>query len=272
VSAIEKGINDALGNVCKNNEVGRWLLQITGIGNVLAAGCLAYFDIKNVQYASNFISYAGLNDNNRPWLGKEKSKKIIDECIAEFSKDGKTIDDEVATYVAARTQWKFSYLLENAYNEKTGKWSKADMENACAKIPYNKTLKTHMWKIGKQFEYQKTRPSSTYGRLLSERLVKEIQKNESGGNKELAAKKLSEKNYSKTTETYKCYVEGKLPGPEINARARRWVQKIFISHLFEEMYRVEHHKLPPRYYVFEHGEGHHDFIEPEVPFFAVPEN
>jgi hypothetical protein len=271
VSAIEKGINDALGYVCKNNEVGNWLLQITGIGNVLAAGCLAYFDVENVKYASNFISYAGLNDNNRPWLGREKAKKIVDDCIAQFSPDGKTINDDVAAYIAAKSQWRFDYLLANAYNEKKGSWNKEDVIKACSKIPYNKSLKTHMWKIGKQFEYQKTRASSTYGRLLSERIVKEIQNNEAGKNAEYCAKMLAEKNYSKGTDTYKAYIEGKIPNTQINARARRWVQKIFISHLFEEMYRVRYNELPPRYYVFEHGEGHHDFIEPEVPFFAVPE-
>jgi ribosome recycling factor len=270
ISAIEKGIQDALGAICKNDEVGRWLLQITGIGNVLAAGCLAYFDINNVKYASNFISYAGLNDNNRPWLGKEKSKKIISDCIEEFGDGSGKITDDIVLHISARTQWKYEYLLEKAYDESKNKWSREKLEAACAKIPYNKDLKIHMWKIGKQFEYQKTRKSSVYGKVLAERIVYEIQRNESGGNAELTRKKLSEKNYSKGTETYKAYIQGKLPMAEINARSRRWVQKIFISHLFEEMYRVKFNDLPPKYYVFEHVEGHHDLIEPEVPFFRVP--
>lgn len=270
ISAIEKGIQDALGAICKNDEVGRWLLQITGIGNVLAAGCLAYFDINNVKYASNFISYAGLNDNNRPWLGKEKSKKIIADCIEEFGDGSGKITDDIVLHISARTQWKYEYLLEKAYDESKNKWSREKLEAACAKIPYNKDLKIHMWKIGKQFEYQKTRKSSVYGKVLAERIVYEIQRNESGGNAELTRKKLSEKNYSKGTETYKAYIQGKLPMAEINARSRRWVQKIFISHLFEEMYRVKFNDLPPKYYVFEHVEGHHDLIEPEVPFFRVP--
>ena len=268
VSAIEKGINDSLINICKNNEVGKWLLDIVGIGGVLAAGCLAYFDVTGIQYASNFISYAGLNDQNRPWLGREKSKAIINDCIKKYSSDGKSIDEDVVIHIAAETQWSYDYLYENAYSKK--KWNKVALEKACAKIPYNKNLKVHMWKIGKQFEYQKTRESSLYGHLLADRLVQEIQRNDEGLNAELAAKKLSEKNYSKDTDTYKAYIEGKLPPAEINARARRWVQKIFICHLFEEMYRVENNKVPPRYYIFEHGEGHHDYIEPEVPFYKVP--
>ena len=269
VAAIEKGINDALKCVCESSEVGKWLLGIKGIGPVLAAGCLGFFDVTNKQYSSQFISYGGLNDNNRPWLGVEKSKAIINECIEEYSEDGKTITDEVAEHISARTQWKFSYLLENGYNEKKGKWSKTDLEKACAKIPYNKSLKTHLWKIGKSFEYQKTRDGSLYGRLLAERISKEIERNENGLNKELIQKKMSEKNYSKGTETYNCYMEGKLPMPEINARARRWVEKIFVSHLFEEMYRVTNDKIPPRYYALDHCDGHHDEILPEIPYTKV---
>ena len=75
---IEKQIPPIMKEVCENDEVGRWLLQIKGIGPVLAAGLLAYFNVEGRKYANTFISYAGLNDNNRPWLGVEKSKKIID--------------------------------------------------------------------------------------------------------------------------------------------------------------------------------------------------
>lgn len=270
IAAIEKGINKCLTAICESDEVGNWLLGITGIGGVLAAGCLAYFDVTHVNYASNFISYAGLNDNNRPWLGRELSKKIVNDCIEQFSEDGTTLTTEVVEHISAETQWKFDYLREKAYNEKKDTWSKDDIIKACSKIPYNKSLKVHMWKIGKQFEYQKTRASSLYGKLLAERLAYEIKNNEAGKNAELCAKRLKEKNYGKDTKTYKAYIEGKLPDTEINARGRRWVQKIFISHLFDEMYRVKYNKVPPRYYVFEHGEGHHDFIEPEVPYHKVP--
>jgi hypothetical protein len=266
-AAMEKGINDCLKCLCENNRVGKWLLGIKGIGPVLAAGCLGYFDITNKQYASQFISYAGLNDNNRPWLGVAKSKEIINAVMDSLGTD--KVTDDVVLIVAAKTQWKFDYLRENAFDPRKEKWSKDKLEKACAKIPYNAGLKTHLWKIGKSFEYQKTREGSVYGRLLAERIVQEITRNEAGKNKELIAKKLSEKNYTKGTDTYNAYMEGKLPMPEINARSRRWVEKIFVSHLFEEMYRVAYDKIPPRYYALEHCDGHHDEIAPEVPYTKV---
>lgn len=271
MAATEKGIKDILESVCKSDEVGRWLLNIAGIGPALAAGCLAYFDVTGKNYASSFISYAGLNDNNRPWLGVEKSRKIINEVIAEFcDPDAKkvVITDEMVEKIAARTQWKFEHLREVACSDK-GKWNKEDLISACAKRPYNTSLKTHMWKVGKSFEYLKSNKKSLYGKLLAERIALEIQRNEEGYYKPLIEKHMSEKNYSKGTETYNCYMEGKLPMTEINARCRRWTEKIFISHLFEEMYRVANDKIPARYYTLEHCDGHHDEIAPEIPYTLV---
>lgn len=271
-AAAEKSDNELLKYACQSSEVGKWLMEIVGMGPALSAGCLAYFDVTGINYASNFISYAGLNDNNRPWLGREKSKKIIDEVIAKHAPGEKSpkITSDMVIEIAAKTKWKYKYLQEKACNAK-GKWDKEKLIAACAKIPYNKSLKTHMWKIGKSFEYQKSRPKSLYGRLLAERIVKEMQKNEAGEYRDLIQQHMSEKNYSPGTDTYKAYMEGMLPQTEINARSRRWVQKIFISHLFEEMYRVANDKIPPRYYTLEHCDGHHDEIPPEVPYTLVTE-
>jgi len=44
-------------------------------------------------------------------------------------------------------------------------------------------------------------------------------------------------------------------------RADRYTRKIFLSHLFEEMYRVEYNTLPERY-----NDANCIIIEPEVPY------
>lgn len=265
-AGTEKGISTILTQICNSDEVGRWLLSIYGIGPALGAGCLSYFDVTGRNYASSFISYAGLNDNNRPWLGRDKATKILNELLENASKErGKVIiSDEIVEKYAAATQWKFSYFLENAYIK--NKWNKEKLIAAAAKIPYNADLKTHMWKIGKSFEYLKTNKNSLYGRLLAERIALETGRNEEGYYADYVADKLTKKNYSSGTDTYKAYQEGKMTQVEINARCRRWTEKIFISHLFEEMYRVKNNKIPPRYYALEHCEGHHDEILPEVPY------
>ena len=268
-SAItEKGVQDSLKIICDQTEVGRWLQQIVGMGPVLSAGCLAYFDVRGKHYASQFISYAGLNDNNRPFIGRKGADAIMSELDW-----GKTpITDEMVAEYAARTQWSFEYLRSKAFNEKTGKWSKTDLCAAAAKIPYNKELKTLMWKIGQSFNWQCNNPRSLYGRLFSERRIIETARNEGGEYADQAAHILATKNIGKSTTAYQAYSAGMLPKAHINARAQRWAEKIFISHLFEEMYRVEYNRKPPRYYILEKDPLHNKEIEPEVPYYEVPDD
>ena len=271
MAAMESGIKRSLEVVCQKNEVGRWLLSIRGIGPVLAAGCLAYFDVNGRDYSSQFISYAGLNDNNRPWLGSEKSKKLVNEVVEEMG-EGKNpvITDEMVMEIARRSKWTYKYLLGRCYDQEKKKWSKDKLTKSIAIPPYNKSAKTFMWKVGQSFYYLTADQESMYGRLYAERKIYETQKNEDGEYADIAAECLATKNYSKSTEAYKAYISGKLPKAHIDARAKRWVEKIFLSHLFEEMYRVEYNKIPPRYYALEHLDGHHKEIAPEVPYHVVP--
>lgn len=268
VILLEHGIEKSLGLVVDSNPVGRWLVQITGIGYVLAAGLMANFSVKGANYATKFISFAGLADNVRPWLGKEKSKEIIDDVMGK----SKTITDDMVYEIAARTKWKYNWLMEKAYDPEKEKWSKTKLINACAMVPYSRPVKTLMFKVGSSFQWVCNKPDSLYGRLYNERKTLEIKRNEEGWNKEYCEHALATKKYDKKTETYKAYIEGKIPKAQINMRAMRWVEKIFLSHLFEEMYRVEYDKIPPRYYTLEHMGGEHNVdIQPEIPYTKVSE-
>ena len=274
---LESGIKDALEIITNASEVGRWLLSIIGVGPVIAAGCMSFFDIKGKEYASQFISYAGLNDNNRPWLGREASKKIINEVIG----DAKVITDEMVVEIAARTKWSYAHIQKHGWSEKvdkktgevTGKWSKEGIAKACAMIPYNKQLKTLMWKLGQSIVKVKNKEGSVYGALLKERLVYETAKNLAGDYADQAAEILATKNIGKDTVAYSYYAKGQLPPAHINARCERWVVSKIVCHIFEEMYRVEYNKKPPRYYVLAHMEGEHNReLLPEVPYHVVPED
>ena len=266
---IELGVKEILQIIAESTEVGRWLLKIVGIGPVLAAGCLAYFDVEGKQYSSQFISYAGLNDNNRPFLGRVGAERIMRELL-EAAGNPKKVDDEFVMQYATRTQWPYAYLMTRALNVKTKRWSINDLIAAAAKIPYNKELKGLCWKIGQTFNWQINNPNSLYGRLLGERKQLETERNERGEYADQAAAILSSKNIGKETIAYGEYAKGRLPKAHIAARAQRWIEKIFVSHLFEEMYRVRYGKVPPRYYALEKLEGQHNReIEPEVPYFEV---
>ena len=62
----------------------RWMKSIKGIGPTLSAYLYSRLDPTN-RYGSDFISYAGLNNNNVPWLGKEKAKALVKEIKVEYA-------------------------------------------------------------------------------------------------------------------------------------------------------------------------------------------
>lgn len=252
----------------ESSPVGRWLLEIKGIGPIMAANLIAYFDVSKCNYATHFISYAGINDNNRPWLGAEKSKQIVDSVLGKR----RTITDNDLTELSIRTKWSFEYLSKSCTTfDKKGnmKRSKDDLIKAISKIPYNKELKKIMYILGTGFiKNGKRKEPSTYALLYQQRKVYETEKNERGDYADQAKNILKTKNIGKNTEAYKAYSQGKLPESQIHMRALRWMNKIFLSHLFEEMYRVEKGQIPPKFYALEYL-GHKDFINPEVPFDCI---
>jgi hypothetical protein len=260
----EDGIKKALQVAVERSNVGQWVSKVMGLGPVLSATCLAYFDIDRSSCAGSFIQYAGLNDNNRPWLGKVKSEDIVNKVVGK----SKEITNEHLVEISEITGWKTSYLINKSLSfskAKTPKITKENLIKACSMVPHNKELKTQCWKIGQQFIKLRNNPKSLYGRLLTERLTEEIAKNDAGLYTEQAEHIITTMNFDKTTDTYKCYAEGKLPKGHLMARAQRWATKIFVCHLYEEMYWDKYKSEPPKFYslVFL---GHTHPILPEVPY------
>lgn len=70
----------------------QWMKSIVGIGPIFAAALYSTFDVTKASYATNFLSYAGLNDNNNPWLGTEKAKKMIGEAVDNRNEKFKEIE------------------------------------------------------------------------------------------------------------------------------------------------------------------------------------
>lgn len=63
---MEKNMKSSLKTYVESNPIGVWLLSICGIGEVIAAGLIAYIDIHKVQTAGQIWAYAGL-DPTKPW-------------------------------------------------------------------------------------------------------------------------------------------------------------------------------------------------------------
>lgn len=115
--------------------------------------------------------------------------------------------------------WSFAGLNPNQVWEK-GK-----------KRPFNAQLKKICWYAGQCFMKFSGSDKCYYGKIYRERKAYEIERNDSGGNAELAKSILASKNFNKETDAYKHLSAGHLPPAQIDARARRYAVKIFLSHL-----------------------------------------
>lgn len=127
--------------------------------------------------------------------------------------------------------WRFAGL------DPTLKWEKK------TKRPWNAQLKVLCWKIGESFMKFHNRAECYYGAVYKERKEYEIARNEAMGNADAAAEGLL-KIKDKKTEAFKAYSIGKIPPGQIDARARRYAVKLFLSHLHEVWY-TEHFGKPP---------------------------
>lgn len=144
--------------------------------------------------------------------------------------------------------WSFAGL------DPTKVWEKGE------KRPFNASLKLLCWKIGQSFMKFSNNEKCFYGKLYRERKQLEIQRNMSGHNRELAAKILATKKW-KDNVTSQALKEGRLSDGHIDARARRYAVKIFLSHLQAEWYRTEFGKEPPMPFAIAIL-GHAHMIEP----------
>lgn len=76
---IEENNKMMLVKVSDNKTITRWLKSIVGIGPVISTVLYAYLNVDHATSAGNFWSYAGLNDNNNPWLGTTKAGQIVND-------------------------------------------------------------------------------------------------------------------------------------------------------------------------------------------------
>lgn len=125
--------------------------------------------------------------------------------------------------------WRFAGL------DPTVKWEKGQ------KRPFNADLKKLCWHAGQSWMKLASRDQCFYGKLYKERKEYEVKRNDAGENADQAAIGLT--RYGRDTQAYKYCLDGKLPPAQLDARARRWTVKIFLSHLHKLWY--EHHYQKP---------------------------
>jgi hypothetical protein len=222
---LEDQIKRALGRFAENNPVGKRLLEVVGIGDVLAAGFLAHLDVTKTKSAGGFWRYAGL-DPTQKWLKGQKR-------------------------------------------------------------PWNAQLKVLCYKTGESFVKTQNLEKSVYGKIFAERKQLEWRNNLAGQYSEQATGILAEKNFGADTDARKWlsgqYVSATLgespivgvkpdatngevgipmlPPAHIHARARRYAVKMFLSHLFEVMWKEHYGTEPPIPFIM-HFPPHSHYIPP----------
>jgi len=247
IKLLENQVKNSLGAYAAEFCVGKWLQSICGVGPVLSAGFLTTFDIRRHLLEVKDLETGNVSIHPESRVVRDKIKKGKLELISEKYEPRHT----------AGAFWKFAGL------DPTVKWEKGKIR------PWNARAKVLCFKLGESFVKVQNNDSDIYGKLLIKRKQLELEKNELGDFTDQAAAKLEAFKIGKNTDAYRAYSDGKLPPAHIHSRARRWVVKLFLSHLHHQMYLDYFEKTPPVPFVFSecfNGGVHTHYIQPtELP-------
>jgi hypothetical protein len=273
-AAMESDIKQTMHAYAASRLEGRWLLSITGIGPVIAAGLLAHIPPTGFPSPAHIWSFAGLNPA-RPWLGTERARALVNELLPSSP----TVGYASVAYVAEASKrnadrlWRLTVLNRARGADRTD-WidadqidrsiqvKRSDLTAVLAKRPWNADLKVLSWKASTSFVKSSSRPSSYYGPVYIRRKAYEQANNAAGAYAEQARAALVAKNYGEETIAYQHYSQGLLPPAHIQARAMRYASKLLLSHLWSvlwDIYRSDQPKPGP--YALAHL-GHAEYIAP----------
>lgn len=237
-NTLEAQIKRALDHYAHGHPVGEWAMSIYGIGPVIAAGLLAHISMN-------------------PWrCHNPKAKKACkpgEPCSPECGYERTESAGQI---------WRYAGL------DPTVTWEKGQ------KRPWNTSLKTLCWKIGQSFMKFAADDECYYGHVYRQRKQFEIERNERGDNVDAVAQ--AKVRIGDTTDSMAwltgCYDPVRvrqlreagyltpdrlkqikqepgtgvkmLPPGQIDARARRYAVKLFLSHLHDVWYRHEFERAP----------------------------
>lgn len=153
----------------------------------------------------------------------------------------------------AGSVWRYAGL------DPTQTWEKGQ------KRPFNAEFKVLCWKIGQSFMKFSGKEQCFYGQLYKSDKARRVEKNNNGEYADFAKSILEKKNF-KENQTKSVLKSGKLPDGQIDAQARRFAVKIFLSHFHAVAYQAHHGRPAPRPYIIAHGDHVHEIPVPNNPF------
>jgi len=287
---LEGQVKSALLVYASSKDLGQWLMSVYGIGPVIASGLLAHIDWSKPT-VGHVWRFAGL-DPGCVWLGREKAEALVK---AEASEDFAQLVEHCCAKVNRKSA--NYYASVRAQGEKP---NKTNFTAWLAKRPWNTSLKTLCWKAGESFIKVQSKPKDFYGKYFVLRKTTEIANNDQGRYADQAQIKMGivDKKTDAWPWYAGCYPAGTtaaysaladvfekekliteraqllkdrklkpgqgqqmLPPLHINARARRWAVKLFLSHAHFVGHWLMTKRLAPNPYPIEFC-GHAHVIPP----------
>lgn len=251
---MEAQVAITLDTYSKNHPLGKWPRSICGIGPVLAAGLLAFIDVRKTETAGGIWRFAGIDPTIvwnkgelRPY--NQVLKTILYKCGESFIKVRNNKNDVYGKLY---------------FERKEREWAKnmvGEFADSCKKIltekNFDKNTEAFKWMDGyfrpvpiveaevfipgeKKFVF-----GGDYSKKELDEFKKLIYWNISDNVPFMFADHVFVNVGSKNGVSMLCPAH-------IHSRARRFCIKIFTSHYFDITYRLVHHRAPPRPFILEH--------------------
>jgi len=238
--AMEQNAQLFLETAASRHPMWPWFVAVHGIGPVLSAGLIAHLGARAVPVTvGHWWRHAGL-DPSQKWLGANELAREWDSVDGDVYERVRAVSlrvgrDPETVIRDATTNFKTG--------ESTGELTKAKALKSLARIPFNRPLKTLLWKVVDQFVKLGERSEAyKYAKWYRARKALEVERNLRGDRAAQAAAVLERRTGHAQRATY---AKGLLPDSHVDAMARRATAKLFLSHLHELWYQVEHGAKPP---------------------------
>lgn len=219
-------------------------------GNRVAA-CKRFKKPVEVCSAHYYQQFALLEENaakNLIGYVKASPRRVVQWAL-EVDGAGPILVAGLAAHIDITRAPHVSSLWRFAGQDPTEVRKKGQKRQHCA------ALKRICFLLGKSFVYQKNNPEARYAQLYVERKAQELERNVSGAFAAQAKEVLAAKHFEKKTVARKCYEAGLLPPAHLDARARRYAVKMFLSHWYEIDYEETYGKPPENPWIIG-KEGH----------------
>jgi len=255
---LENNIKISLMVFARQYTVGMWLQSICGIGPVLSAGFLSELDIRNRPTAGHFMSFAGIipgqeklwkKGAKRPW--NADLKVMCYKTAESFIKVQNNDKDVYGHLFALRKKYEWERNLKGELDDQASEKDVTIMPKGHPGV-VAKSTDAFEWYTG-NIDYAEARESFESEQDMSK----------------LAAKVKALKKAKKFERpAVACRM---LPPAHIVARARRWVEKIWLSHVHHVMYMDYYQKDPPKPYIIEYGDKlYADGVNKHTTILKVP--